>query len=92
MYVINATGAPHCSIWETVADYFPENMEISVTENGQPAESFTLKFYPMKDGKIETASRTHTKEGDKITIDAKNYSGKQRVGGIVIHGNSTIYS
>ena len=71
MYVINATGAPHCSIWETVADYFPENMEISVTENGQPAESFTLKFYPMKDGKIETASRTHTKEGDKITIDAK---------------------
>lgn len=25
----------------------------------------------MKDGKIETASRTHTKEGDKITIDAK---------------------
>ena len=71
MYVINATGAPHCSIWETVADYFPENMEISVTENGQPVESFTLKFYPMKDGKIDTASRTHTKEGNKITIDAK---------------------
>ncbi len=71
MYVINATGAPQCDIWETVAKYFPENMEVSVTENGQPAEGFTLKFYPLNDGKIETALRTYTQDGSKLTLDAK---------------------
>ena len=73
MYVLNATGAKKCSIYKTVAQYFADDVEITVTENGQPVEGFTLNFYP-KDytgSKIEKVSQNHTEKGSKLTLNAK---------------------
>ena len=72
-YVINATGAQSPDIYKTMAKYFPDNVEITVTENGKPIEGFTLNFYP-KDytgSKIEKVSQTYTQNGNKITLNAK---------------------
>ena len=73
MFVINATGAKNCSIYDTMAKYFPDDVEITVTENGKPAQGFTLNFYP-KDytgSKIEKVSQSYTQNGSRITLNAK---------------------
>lgn len=71
MYVINATGAPQCSISKTVAKYFADNVQINVTEDGQPSEGFTLKFYPFESDKIEKEKFTYQVTGNQQTVDAK---------------------
>lgn len=73
MYVINATGCKNVDIHKTVAEYFPDDVEITVTENGQPVEGFTLKFYPKdyNGSKIEKMSQSYTQNGSKITLNAK---------------------
>lgn len=73
MYVINANGAKNCSIHDTMAKYFPDDVEVTVTENGEPVEGFTLNFYPKdyNNSKIEKVSKSYTQNGSKITLDAK---------------------
>lgn len=75
MYVINATatGAKNVDIHKTVAEYFPDDVEITVTENGQPTEGFTLKLYPKdyNGSKIEKISQSYIQNGSKITLNAK---------------------
>ena len=73
MYVINATGCKNVNIHKKVAEYFPDDVEITVTENGQPAEGFILKFYPKdyNGSKIEKMSQSYTQNGSKITLNAK---------------------
>lgn len=75
MYVINTTaaGGKNVDIHSTVRDYFPDEAEFQVTENGKPVKGFTLNFYP-KDytgSNIEKVSRTYTQEGNSIILDAK---------------------
>lgn len=74
-YVLNATGAKHCGASSTtMAQYFPDDAEFTITENGKPVEGFTLNFYP-KDylgSKIEKIGQSYTQEnGSKITLNAK---------------------
>lgn len=73
MYVINATGCKNVSIHEKVRQYFPDDVEITVTENGQSAEGFTLNIYSKDytDSKIEKARNSYTQNGSKITLNAK---------------------
>ena len=71
-YVINVTGAKHCAGSATVAEYFPENMEVIVTEQGKPCDDFTLKFYPKNgSGIIESVKDKFEGTGGVIQIDAK---------------------
>lgn len=73
MYVLNATGAKVCDIYKVVKQYFADDVEISVTENGNPIDGFTLNVY-HKDyagSKMEKIEQTYTqKNGDKIKINA----------------------
>ena len=71
-YVINVTLAKHCAGSATVAKYFPENMEVTVTEQGKPCDDFTLKFYPKNgSGIIESVKNEFEGTGGVIQIDAK---------------------
>ena len=74
-YVLNATGAKHCGASSTImAQYFPDDAEFTITENGEPVEGFTLNFYPKdySGSKIEKISQSYTQEnGSKITLNAK---------------------
>lgn len=71
-YVINVTLAKHCAGSATVAEYFPENMEVTVTEQGKPCDDFTLKFYPKNgSGIIESVKNKFEGTGGVIQIDAK---------------------
>lgn len=74
-YVLNATGAKHCGASSTtMAQYFPDDAEFTITENGKPVEGFTLNFYPKdySGSKIEKISQSYTQEnGSKITLNAK---------------------
>lgn len=75
MYVINTTaaGGKNVSIHSTVRDYFPDEAEFQVTENGKPVEGFTLKFYPKdyNGSNIEKVSQTYTQQGSSIIMNAK---------------------
>lgn len=73
MYVINTTGCKNVDLNDKVAEYFPDYVEITVKENGQPAEGFTLNFYPKDNtgSKIEKVSQSYTQSGSKITLNAK---------------------
>lgn len=75
MYVINttATGGKNVDIHSTVRDYFPDEAEFQVTENGKPVEGFTLNFYPKdyNGSNIEKVSQTYTQQGSSIILNAK---------------------
>lgn len=73
MYVINAAGCKNVDIHAMMAKYFPDDVEITVTENGQPIEGCTLNFYPKDYGnsKVEKMSQSYTLNGSKITLNAK---------------------
>lgn len=75
MYVINATaaGGKNVDMHGTMRDYFPDKVEFQVTENGQPVEGFTIKFYPKPYNKdvIETVSQSYTQNGSKLTLNAR---------------------
>ncbi|WP_270540011.1 DUF1735 domain-containing protein [Bacteroides zhangwenhongii] len=70
-YVINVTGAKHCAGSGTVAAYFPENMEVTVTEQGKPCDDFTLKFYPKEGNIIKSVKNEFKGTGGVIQIDAR---------------------
>ncbi|MBC5603295.1 DUF1735 domain-containing protein [Bacteroides difficilis] len=70
-YVINVTGAKHCAGSGTVAAYFPENMEVTVTEQGKPCDDFTLKFYPKESGIIKSVKNEFKGTKGVIQIDAR---------------------
>ena len=70
-YVINVTGAKHCAGSGTVAAYFPENMEVTVTEQGKPCDDFTLKFYPKEGSIIKSVKHEFKGTGGVIQIDAR---------------------
>lgn len=74
MYVINATLATKCDIYKTVADYFPDKFELSVTEDGKPIEGFQLNVYrkPYSGNVIKKDDvMKHSSNGSSITLDAK---------------------
>jgi hypothetical protein len=73
MYVINATGCKNVSIHEKIAEYFPDDVEFTITENGEPVEGFTLKFYSKdyQDSQIKDVRKSYTESGSKITLNAK---------------------
>lgn len=80
-YVINVTGAKHCAGSGTVAEYFPENMEVTVTEEGKPCNDFTLKFYPKDDnGYIKSVKNIFKGTEGVIQIDAKRLFWKDEGG------------
>lgn len=75
MYVINTTaaGGKNVDIHSTVRNYFPDEAEFQVTENGKPVEGFTLNIY-RKDytgSKIEKLYKTYTQpQGSSIKLNA----------------------
>ena len=73
MYVINATECKNVSIHGKVAEYFPDDVEFTVTENGEPVEGFTLKIYSKdyQDSQIKDVRKSYTESGSKITLNAK---------------------
>ena len=74
MYVINATatGGKNVDIYRTVREYFPDDAEFTVTENGQPSEGFILNIYSKdySDSKIEKLNETYTQDGSTLKISA----------------------
>ena len=52
MYVINATGCDNCDIGKTMAKYLANDIEITVTEDGNPVNGFTINCYKKQNGKI----------------------------------------
>lgn len=74
MSVMNINGAKkeHDLIYKCMRDYFPDGVEITVTENGEPTEGFTLKFYPVESGTIKKEPvRTHKSNGSRILLEPK---------------------
>lgn len=74
MYVLNATLATKCNIYETMAKYFPDKFELTVTENGKPIEGFKLNIYRKsysEDIIKKDDIMKHSSNGSSITVDAK---------------------
>lgn len=72
--VMNVNGAKkeHYMIYKTMRDYFPDFVELTVTENGEPIEGFSLKFYPMENNVIKKdPARNHESGVSKIKLEAK---------------------
>lgn len=81
MYVINATGCKNTNIYKTVNQYFADDIEITVTENGKPVKGFTLNYYKeidLKDdpnkGKMvpESIYNTYKSTTNKVVMSTTN--------------------